>query len=192
MVSHSKPLFSLTAVPFFETRQPQQIGPKKDGLLCCVCHEHNTTFKYEVVYKTASSLSTLTLRPQATPIAIQHVNNNQKQIAQITKLTNEDTNTPYSCIKHTSDIFSSYNCQTISSVERVSLFFNDHSHDYYNFPPRHPRHGHLKWPVWTPIPSPIPNVSLAQSVCVDTYPDYPIHIPTVTLKRLSSARKGKR
>ena len=26
------------------------------SLLCCVCHEHNTTFRYEVIYKSGPTL----------------------------------------------------------------------------------------------------------------------------------------
>ena len=46
--------------------------------------------------------------------------------------------------------------------------------EYYNFPAKHPRHGHLKWPVAHPV-SP-----------VTTYPDYPVHLPTVTLSRIKA------
>ena len=32
--------------------------PSRDkSLLCCVCHEHNTTFRYEVIYKSGPHLS---------------------------------------------------------------------------------------------------------------------------------------
>lgn len=48
----------------------------------------------------------------------------------------------------------------------------DSETEYYNFPAKHPRHGHLKWPVAHPV-SP-----------VNTYPDYPVHLPTVTLSRI--------
>ena len=47
--------------------------------------------------------------------------------------------------------------------------------DYYNFPLRHPRHGHLKWDL--------------AALNAKLYPDYPVHIPTFTLKR-SSLKKG--
>ena len=30
--------------------------PREKSLLCCVCHEHNTTFRYEVIYKSGPTL----------------------------------------------------------------------------------------------------------------------------------------
>ena len=30
--------------------------PREKSLLCCVCHEHNTTFRYEVIYKSGPAL----------------------------------------------------------------------------------------------------------------------------------------
>ena len=181
---------------------PPTKAPTSNGgglLLCCVCHEHNTTFRYEVVYKNAgTSISTLTLHPPTGLIAI---NNNfieprQQQLiprcqsVRITELTDDGHEIEEDIVKDTSLVLSSPLCQTVSPVGTVSLFSDDQSHEYYNFPPRHPRHGHLKWPVWTPNPSPTPNGSVSTQL-VATYPDYPIHIPTVTLKRISSARKGK-
>jgi len=248
MVSHPEPLFS--PQPFIETRQQlplpqQQQLPKQQQrtphglLLCCVCHEHNTTFRYEVVYKTAAaSLSTLTLHQPgldfinilrkaflyADPKSIKiqpscqylfsilgsaHVEAVCKMLMKLTpglvaaiqsldpeplpqrcqsvRITelNDDGQEIDSGIKEDTSLVLS---QTVSPVGTVSLFSDDQSHEYYNFPPRHPRHGHLKWPVWTPNPSPIPN---SGGGLVATYPDYPIHIPTVTLKRISSSRKGK-
>ena len=52
---------------------------------------------------------------------------------------------------------------------------------YYNYPPRHPRHGHLSWPVWAPTSSEADSSHLSI-----TYPDHPIHIPTLTLRRIYS------
>ena len=71
----------------------------------------------------------------------------------------------------------------------------DDSHEYYNFPPRHPRHGHLKWPIWKPLVTSEESL-VHESICITTYPDYPVHLPTFTLKRVasvikSSAQKGK-
>jgi len=203
MVSHPEPLFS--PQPFIETRQqlplpqqqqqqqqqlPQQQHRTPHGLLlCCVCHEHNTTFRYEVVYKTAAaSLSTLTLHQPGLVAAIQSLDPEPQpqrcQSVRITELNDEGQEIDSGIKEDTSLVLS----QTVSPVGTVSLFSDDQSHEYYNFPPRHPRHGHLKWPVWTPNPSPIPN---SGGGLVATYPDYPIHIPTVTLKRISSSRKGK-
>ena len=50
----------------------------------------------------------------------------------------------------------------------------DSETEYYNFPAKHPRHGHLKWPVAHPV----------SPVNLGTYPDYPVHLPTVTLSRI--------
>ena len=71
----------------------------------------------------------------------------------------------------------------------------DDSHEYYNFPPRHPRHGHLKWPIWRPLVTSEESL-VHESICITTYPDYPVHLPTFTLKRVASviknsAQKGK-
>ena len=30
--------------------------PRESSLLCCVCHETNTTFRYEVIYKSGPAL----------------------------------------------------------------------------------------------------------------------------------------
>ena len=48
---------------------------------------------------------------------------------------------------------------------------------------------HLQWPVWSPANSIGNDLRLAL-----TYPDYPIHIPTLTLRRITTAlaaRQGK-
>ena len=113
----------------------------KSGLLCCVCHEHNTTFRYEVIYKNSENLV-------------------QQQVTLTTTLESDD------------------------------------SHEYYNFPPRHPRHGHLKWPIWRPLTSHNTESLVHESICITTYPDYPVHLPTFTLKRVASviknsAKKGR-
>lgn len=53
----------------------------------------------------------------------------------------------------------------------------DYDHEYYNFPLRHPRHGHLIW----------------QGFFANQYPDYPVHIKTFTIKRiLDKNKKGKK
>lgn len=57
---------------------------------------------------------------------------------------------------------------------------DDNDNDYYNFPLRHPRHGHLRWPVLTR--------TLTRTLLLH-YPDYPVHLSTVTLKRLKSRSK---
>ena len=68
--------------------------------------------------------------------------------------------------------------------------------EYYNFPPRHPRHGHLKWPIWKPIVTSEESF-VHESICITSYPDYPVHLSTFTLKRVASviktrAQKGRK
>ena len=62
--------------------------------------------------------------------------------------------------------------------------------EYYNFPPRHPRHGHLKWPIWKPIVTSEESF-VHESICITTYPDYPVHLSTFTLKRVASVIKTR-
>ena len=151
--------------------------PKHPSLLCCVCHEHNTTFRYEVVYKSSlspkkqqsplvknqGSLTSKALAaPEQTSPALTFEGGSQLQFLQATLTTSLETETE-----------------------------DDDEHAYYNFPPRHPRHGHLKWPVWRPLTaSPTSDLQLtSESIFVTTYPDYPVHLPTVTLKRVASVIK---
>lgn len=122
------------------------IAPPSDPaapLLCCICSEKNTTFRYEVVYSQQN-----------------------KSITLLDASHDEERE-----------------CLTGPQGE-VSQSISDNSENqYYNFPPRHPRHGHLSWPV-----------SLANTSALSiTYPDHPIHIPTLTLKRIYSqlAARGR-
>ena len=75
--------------------------------------------------------------------------------------------------------------------------------EYYNFPLKHPRHGHLnlKWPVsavWRSNKGGREDSGEAStsvtSVTSADYPDYPVHIPTFTLQRITSllASRGSR
>ena len=58
-------------------------------------------------------------------------------------------------------------------------------HLYYNFPLRpHPRHGHLKKvPVFASLTTLDSRSNTLTRKTVKLYPDYPVHIPTFTLKR---------
>lgn len=121
--------------------------PKSHSLLCCVCHEHNTTFRYEVIYKSKLCSNSETANAKNSDLV-------EKQVTLTTSIDDSSEN------------------------------------EYYNFPPRHPRHGHLKWPVFRP------SEILQESICITTYPDYPVHLPTFTLKRVASVirahqHKGK-
>ena len=122
-------------------------APPATPLLCCICSEKNTTFRYEVVYSQQNKSITLLESPRK--------DDEERQ-----------------CLTHPEN-----NGQN-NSLEESSVSENQ----YYNFPPRHPRHGHLSWPVWTPTSSNIANTSQLSI----TYPDHPIHIPTLTLRRLYS------
>ena len=119
-------------------------APPAAPLLCCICTEKNTTFRYEVVYSQQNKSITLLESPN---------NDEERQ-----------------CLTHP------------ESNGQNSLEESSSENQYYNFPPRHPRHGHLSWPVWTPTSSNIANTSQLSI----TYPDHPIHIPTLTLRRLYS------
>ena len=112
---------------------------RQKSLLCCVCSETNTTFRYEVIYNNNLDLNT----------SVQQ---------QVTLTTSIDT--------------------------------TSEENDYYNFPPRHPRHGHLKWPILRPLVTTVPEQSF-ESICITTYPDYPVHLPTFTLKRVIKNGSGK-
>ena len=119
---------------------------QQKSLLCCVCSETNTTFRYEVIY-----------------------NNNLVE--------NKDLNLVQQQV-------------TLTTSIDTSVAEND----YYNFPPRHPRHGHLKWPILRPlVTSSVPTEQSFESICITTYPDYPVHLPTFTLKRvLKNGAKGRK
>ena len=122
-------------------------APPAAPLLCCICSEKNTTFRYEVVYS--------------------------QQNKSITLL--ESTEEERQCLTHPES-----NLGASSSLEEGSSLSEN---AYYNFPPRHPRHGHLSWPVWTPTTS--STIANTSQLSI-TYPDHPIHIPTLTLRRLYS------
>ena len=122
-------------------------------LLCCICQDQNTTFRYELVYKQANkSVTILDITDAANKEELELLTGDSPGAA-VTSVTSE----------------------------------NSDSAEYYNFPLKHPRHGHLKWPLLTPVTH---NQSSEAS-----YPDYPIHIPTFTLQRInnllaSKARRG--
>ena len=121
-------------------------APPAAPLLCCICTEKNTTFRYEVVYS--------------------------QQNKSITLLESKDEEERQCLTGHP------------ESNGQNSLEESSSENQYYNFPPRHPRHGHLSWPVWTPTSS--STIAANTSQLSITYPDHPIHIPTLTLRRLYS------
>jgi hypothetical protein len=124
--------------PLLDPTHLTLLQPKQNSLLCCVCHEQNSSFRYEVVFnkKDSSKIPLETL--EVSQVLIEPIAEELEQL--------ETTTT---------------------------------SNDYYNFPLRHPRHGHLKWSVWRTFSHALLNQA-------ETYPDYPVHIPTITLKRLTS------
>ena len=123
---------------------PPSEDPPPNPLLCCICSEQNTTFRYEVVYS-----------------------QNNRSITLLDASEEERQ-----CL--TQEVQEVQEVQEGQEVQEVE-------HQYYNYPPRHPRHGHLSWPVWTPTTS-VANTSQLSI----TYPDHPIHIPTLTLQRIYS------
>ena len=144
---------------------------QQKSLLCCVCHEHNTTFRYEVVYKSTSAASNDKKRPQ--------------------DIVSKSPPTSITDLVH----------QQVTLTTSVEDTESSDDHEYYNFPPRHPRHGHLKWPLIVQQTASLKseaalnfNHSAAlgyESLCISTYPDYPVHLSTFTLKRVASAIKQK-
>ena len=93
----------------------QRRQPGEALLLCCVCEDKNSTYRYEVVYRSpAKADAGLTLLPVYATVA----KKNKK--ANVDDDNEEDDDE------------------------------DSEDHAYYNFPPRHPRHGHLRWPVLRP------------------------------------------
>lgn len=129
-------------------------GASNGLFLCCVCHEQNTTYRYEVVYRSTS-------------ITQQQQNTTQQQIFHSDSILQRvEYSSPPRRLgrKHS---------------EEDSDGSEDSGHEYYNFPPRHPRHGHLQWPIFDAAKA----VAYDEKLCL-TYPDYPVHIPTTTLTRV--------
>ena len=146
--------------------------PRDKSLLCCVCHEHNATFRYEVIYKSGPNLL------HKSPIK---TNNSEKK-----QLVAPPGASENSLVQQQVTLTTSLEDESSSNSE----------HEYYNFPPRHPRHGHLKWPIWRPLVTSEESL-VHESICITTYPDYPVHLPTFTLKRVASviktsAQKGRK
>ena len=135
-------------------------------LLCCVCHEQNTTYRYEVVYNSKTDDKTLSFNA--------------------THLSRDEDTSLLPVLSDDSGIHSSSN--------------NNHDddeddHEYYNFPPRHPRHGHLRWkPVYMPIfafaSKETKELVKTTNSSIKTYPDYPVHLQTTTLRRAAAVIKS--
>ena len=121
-------------------------------LLCCICQDQNTTFRYEVVYKQANKSITI----------LDITDANKEELELLTEDSTPDRT---------------------DSGAKNSVDDSSETAEYYNFPPKHPRHGHLKWPL-------VPVTSTSEG----SYPDYPIHIPTFTLQRINNllANKARR
>ena len=200
---------------------------QQKSLLCCVCHEHNTTFRYEVVYKNSlqdkkakAALGQPNSKTTTTRAVVannsgpeEHAHHNKNTSTNLILHNNNSPSTLTDLVR-----------QQVTLTTSVDTDCTDDSnHEYYNFPPRHPRHGHLKWSVWRPAlvtssssstasPSPFPFPPTAgvkeaidnnnsqrsvvhESICITTYPDYPVHLSTFTLKRVASVikqNKGRR
>ena len=217
---------------------------QQKSLLCCVCHEHNTTFRYEVVYK--DSLKEVAAAAAAAAALGQP---NSKTTTAVANNSGPEEHAHHKNNKNSTNlILHSTSPSTLTDLVRQQVTLttsvdtddtDDSNHEYYNFPPRHPRHGHLKWSVWRPalvttsssstsaasVPTnifPFPPSAgrtttpatgvinskeaveynnncqrsvVHESICITTYPDYPVHLSTFTLKRVASVikqNKGRR
>ena len=153
---------------FIGNTQSNTTGTKTGGnglFLCCVCQEQNTTYRYEVVYN--SKIDDKTLSFNATRLS-----------------QNEDTSL-LPVLSDDSGIHSSSNNNNDEDED---------DHEYYNFPPRHPRHGHLRWkPVYMPIfafaSKETKELVKTTNSSIKTYPDYPVHLQTTTLRRAAAVIK---
>lgn len=158
-----------------------QTQPGGGLLLCCVCQEQSTTYRYEVVYKASHHHLHGTSPQQVNGLCVTQLPNNPAIALNGNKPTSGQQQLklkprPQSALGIVRPRPAADGCD------------DSNEHAYYNFPPRHPRHGHLKWPVWNPRAS----VAGGETLSL-TYPDYPVHIPTTTLKRVTLAeRKNKK
>ena len=179
-------------------RRRRQPASSSSFLLCCVCQEQSTTYRYEVVYK-----SSATVGVNATLSAAAANKANEHGLAVLPLPGLVDARGGVSPVIAGGGFFSGppplgYSSDDSAIVRRggeaVRRDNNDNDEEeeelcYYNFPPRHPRHGHLKWALPPP-----PNSPVAASALTPTYPDYPVHIRTTTLRRVvvSSLNKKNR
>ena len=155
---------------FIENSQSNTIGTPGTGgtglLLCCVCQEQNTTYRYEVVYNSKIDDKTLSFNA--------------------TRLSRDEDTSFLPVLSDDSGIHSSSNHNNDEDED---------DHEYYNFPPRHPRHGHLKWkPVYMPIfafaSKETKEFVKTTNSSIKTYPDYPVHLQTTTLRRAAAVIKS--
>ena len=104
---------------YAQVRQQRQRGQRRQEalLLCCVCEDKNSTYRYEVVYRSPAAAA---------------ADGGGKAGTGLTLLP----------------VYATINKKN----KRANVDDDDDSEDhaYYNFPPRHPRHGHLRWPVLRP------------------------------------------
>ncbi len=165
-------------------------------LLCCVCQEQSTTYRYEVVYKSAgvtASSDDPAISPGPGSPVIAGFFPGPKPIC----YSSDD-----------SRFLNGGQQQQQQVLLSRSLDQQQDDNCYYNFPVRHPRHGHLKWAV---PPGPQSTSALADGTfdgnfdgtfdlggavacAAPSYPDYPVHIRTTTLKRVvvSSLNRSKK
>ncbi len=166
-------------------------------LLCCVCQEQSTTYRYEVVYKsagvTASSDDPAISPPGPGSPVIAGFFPGPRPI----------------CYSSDDSRFLNGGQQQQQQQFLLSRSLDQQDDNcYYNFPVRHPRHGHLRWAV---PPGPQSTSALADGAfdgtfdgtfdlggtvacAAPSYPDYPVHIRTTTLKRVvvSSLNRSKK
>ncbi len=166
-------------------------------LLCCVCQEQSTTYRYEVVYKsagvTASSDDPAISPGPGSPVIAGFFPGPR----------------PICYSSDDSRFLNGGQQQQLLLSRSLDLQGEQDDNCYYNFPVRHPRHGHLKWavPAGPQSTSALVDggafdgtfdgtVDLGGTVAcaAPSYPDYPVHIRTTTLKRVvvSSLNRGKK
>ena len=125
MVANPNTLFPNPDVRPSHQQQPLQLPqhhrpPHPGLLLCCICHEHNTTFRYEVIYKTtAGSISTLALKPPENFLSLQHQQQSRLESPRITELTSEGEEISG---HQDSSVSGPDHCRPISKVGTLSLF----------------------------------------------------------------------
>ena len=177
-------------------KAPRGLLLQNHHFLCCVCQEQNTTYRYEVVYRAGDHIKSTGINVLPSPVTVKQNHQADFEVEQISHIY-------YNCPAPDLSQVTSLRQLTQSAPPEVatgSPVWSNLSSDlndcrswesenaYYNFPPRYPLSGHLCWPQWsstTKTTTGRPNsVTPSDRYSCLSYPNYPIHIPTVTLSRL--------
>ncbi len=169
-------------------------------LLCCVCQEQSNTYRYEVVYNGSRSAGVTASTNGHALGGSGHAHHSPVLAA---SFFSRPGPAPICYSSEDSVIRGGGNANSANSANAIANASSDEG-CYYNFPPRPPRHGHLKWAV-PPSFSPFlfPDLELGELEEEEedhhhhppaTYPDYPVHIRTTTLRRVvvSSLNRKKK